>query len=339
MSPQQRLTHRFGSLATSATVGLLLCAAGARSQEPSAFSEAIEYAQARTVKIYGAGIASVAGYASGLIVSAEGDILTAQGVYLSSDHLRVGLADGSIHPAKVVRRDLPLQVALLKIEVPTPDHFDLSQPADVKKGDWVLAVSNAFKVADGREPLSVNLGVFSLRTRVEAKRGVQDVEYQGDAVLIDAITSNPGASGGAVVAADGKLIGMIGKIIESKQTNTRLNYAVPADQLKLFLDGKSVAESVEPGKKATLGLRLFLLGGRRGPAFVDRVAPGGPAASAGLRPDDLIVSLAGQVVRDVSDFEQKVALLVPGREVAVVVKRQGQLLELTLTPAAEEESK
>jgi serine protease Do len=272
-------------------------------------------------------------------VSAEGDIVTAQGVYLSSDHLRVGLADGSIHPAKVVRRDLSLQLALLKIDVPTPEFFDLSQQPEVQKGDWVLAVSNAFKVADGREPLSVNLGIYSLRTRVEAKRGVQDVEYDGDAVLIDAITSNPGAAGGAVVAADGRLVGMIGKIIESKQTNTRLNYAVPVDLLKKFHDGQSMVVSVEPRQKATLGLRLFLLGGRRGPAFVDRVVTGGPAAKAGLRPDDLIVSLAGGVVRDVSDFEQKVELLTPGREVALVVKRQGQLLELTVTPAPAEDPK
>jgi len=318
---------------------MLLCG-GVRADEHSAFSEAIEYAQARTVKIYGAGIAHVAGYATGIVVSSEGDILTAQGVYLSSDHLRVGLPDGSLHPAKVIRRDMPLQAALLKIEVPTPEFFDLADEAKVKKGDWVLAVSNAFKVADGREPLSVNLGVYSLRTRVEAKRGVQDVEYAGDAVIIDAITSNPGASGGAVVAADGKLVGMIGKIIESKQTNTRLNYAVPADQLKLFLDNQSTVASVtQSNQKPTLGLRMFQLGGRRGPAFVDRVAAGGPAASAGLRPDDLIVSIAGQVVRDLDDFEQKAALLTPGRETPLVVKRQGRLLELTITPAAAEDSK
>jgi serine protease Do len=235
---------------------------------------------------------------------------------------------------------MPLQAALLKIEVATPEFFDLSEDSKVQKGDWVLAVSNAFKVADGREPLSVNLGVYSLRTRVDAKRGVQDVEYAGDAVLIDAITSNPGASGGAVVTADGKLVGMIGKILESKQTNTRLNYAVPSDQLKLFLDNQAtVANVAQSNQKAVLGLRMFQLGGRRGPAFVDRVAPGGPAAQAGLRPDDLIVSLNGQVVRDLDDFEQKAETLTPGRETPLVVKRQGKLLELTITPAAAEDSK
>jgi serine protease Do len=317
---------------------LLVFAVTARpslAQRPSAFSEAIEYAQARTVKIYGAGIGRVAGYATGLIVSAEGDILTSQGVYLSSENLRVGLPDGSLHPARVVRRSLPLQAALLKIDAPTPNHFDLAQPVEIRKGDWVLAVSNAFKVADGREPLSVNLGVFSLRTRVEAKRGVQDVDFEGDALLIDAITSNPGAAGGAVVTADGKLVGMIGKIIESKQTNTRLNYAVPTDQLARFLAGQEqLADTTQPKQKATLGLRLFTLGGRRGPAYIDRIAPGGAAARAGLRPDDLIVSINGQVVRDVEDFGKKLDTLTPKVEVPLVIKRRGKVLQLKITPDA-----
>ncbi|MEQ8787853.1 MAG: S1C family serine protease [Pirellulaceae bacterium] len=335
-------THRTAgrhptSLVWLAALLLVLCgfAESLQAQQPSAFAEAIEYAQQRTVKIYGAGIARVAGYATGILVSAEGDILTSQGVYLSSENLRVGLPDGSIHPAKVIRRSLPLQTALLKIDAPTPNHFDLAQPVEIKKGDWVLAVSNAFKVADGREPLSVNLGVFSLRTRVEAKRGVQDIDFDGDALLIDAITSNPGAAGGAVVTADGKLVGMIGKIIESKQTNTRLNYAVPTDQLALFLAGQTPVVAVDqPPQKATLGLRLFMLGGRRGPAYVDRIAPGGAAARAGLRADDLIISINGQVVRDVDDFDEKINLLRPRVEAQMVVKRRGQVLQIKITPDA-----
>lgn len=328
---------------------LAACAPSANAQEeqmpvgaepPSAFAAAIDFAQQRTVKVYGAGIGHVAGYATGLIVSPEGDILTIQGVYLSSDHLRVGLPDGSIHPAKVIRRSLPLQTALLKIEAATPNYYELSKPAVVRKGDWVLAVSNAFKVADVREPLSVNLGVFSLRTRVEAKRGVQDVDFDGDAMIIDAIISNPGAGGGAVVTADGRLVGMIGKIIESKQTNTRLNYAVPVDQLKLFLDGQTPQLAADqPQQKATLGLRLFLLGGRRGPAYVDRVTPSGPAAQAGLRPDDLIVSIDGQVVRDLQDFQDKAERLTPGREVVLVIKRRGKVMPLKIVPAASEDEK
>ena len=317
----------------------LLLVAPAAAEEQGAFTKAIEHAQQRTVKIYGAGIARVAGYATGLVVSDEGHILTAQGVYLSGERLRVGLPDGSIHPATVVRRSLPLQVALLKIDQATPDYFNLADQPKVRRGDWVLAVSNAFKVADGSEPLSVTLGVASLRTRVDAKRGVQDIDYQGEALMIDAITSNPGAPGGAVVTSEGRLVGMIGKIIESKRTNTRLNYAVPIDQLQQFFAGQAQVAAPPPATaKATLGIRLFTLSGPRGPAYVDRLEAGGPAVKAGLKPDDLIVSLDGQLVRSARDYQSKLDSLRPGREIAVVVKRRGRVIELTITPAAAAEN-
>jgi len=66
-----------------------------------------------------------------------------------------------MYPAVVVRRSIDLQAALLKIDAQTPDYFDLSQPAGAEPADWLLAVSNAFKVAEGKAPLSVNIGVFS----------------------------------------------------------------------------------------------------------------------------------------------------------------------------------
>src|SRR5207237_2339300 len=134
----------------------------------------------------------------------------------------------------------------------------------------------------------VNIGVLSLRLPIDARRGVQDSPYQAEAILYDAITSNPGAEGGAVVTADGKLVGMIGRVIESKSSGTRLNYAVPADLLAKFVSGEEsppVTPTSNSAVKADLGIRLFALGGRRGPAYIDRVTPGSPAASAGLKTD------------------------------------------------------
>jgi serine protease Do len=299
------------------------------------FQAAIDYAQKRTVKLYGAGIGREPGYASGILVSTDGQILTAQGVYLSGERLRITLPDGSTHQATLQRRSQNLQLALLKVDAQTPDYFNLSDPTPAKQGDWVLAVSNAFKVADGSEPLSVNLGIVSLRTRLEAKRGFSEIPYDGDVLLIDAITSNPGAPGGAVVTADGRLAGLIGRIIEGKTTNTRLNYVVPADLLAQFLAGKEPAPTVvASGAKGELGIRLFGLGGRKGPAFIDRVVAGSPAAKAGLKSDDLIVSLAGHVVHDSLDFKKLVESLRAGQEITVVVKRNNQLVTVQLVPVA-----
>lgn len=302
-----------------------------------AFAGAVEQAQRRTVKIFGAAIGRSPGYGTGIIVSDKGEILTAQGVHLGASNLRVTLADGSTHQATVVRRSQELQLALLKIETPTPDYFDLSSPMAAEQGDWILAVSNAFKVAEGREPLSVNIGVLSLRTRLDTRRGVQDFPYTGDVYLYDAITSNPGAAGGAVVTTEGKLVGMIGRVIEARATNTRLNYAVPADLLAKFVRGEETAPMVAAGNatKADLGIRLFALGGRKSPAYIDRVAPGSPAAMAGLRADDLVVTIGGQVIRDAGEFRRVVDSLQVGQEILIEVKRKNELIGVKITPVAE----
>jgi S1-C subfamily serine protease len=327
-------------LALIAALACLFTAVSSRADEDeaNAFAAAIDYAQKRTVKLYGAGIGREPGYASGILVSADGQILTAQGIYLSGERLRITLPDGSSHQATLVRRSQNLQLALLKIEAQTPDFFNLPEQAPVKQGDWVLAVSNAFKVADGDEPLSVNLGIVSLRTRLEAKRGFSDIPYDADVLLIDAITSNPGAPGGAVMTADSRLAGLIGRIIEGKTTNTRLNYVVPTDLLAQFLAGKEPAPVVAAsGAKGELGIRLFGLGGRKGPAFIDRVVAGSPAAKAGLKADDLVVSLAGQVVHDSLDYKKIVESLRAGQEITVVVKRNNQLVTVQIVPVAVEE--
>jgi serine protease Do len=319
---------------------LALLLASPLAAEEHDFSAAIEYAQPRLVKVYGAGIGRSPGYATGLIVSPDGDILTAQGVHLAASSLRVTLPDGETHIAQVVRRSPELQAALLKIEAKTPEYFDLEQPAVVEPGDWILALSNAFKVAEGPEPLSVNVGVLTLKTRLEARRGVQDFPYHGDVLLIDAITSNPGAAGGAIISAEGKLVGMIGKVIEGKNTNTRLNYAVPTNLLHDFLTKpeSSLASNDVPttndAAPGDLGIRLFALGGRRAPAYVDRVVAGSPAASAGLKTDDLVISVDGQAVRSADDFKRLVAMLKIGQQVVVEVKRKNELLSLRMTAVA-----
>jgi serine protease Do len=301
-----------------------------------AFAEAIQIAQRRTVKIYGAGIGRSPAYASGILISSTGDVLTGNGVYLGAENLRVTLPDGTTYPATVVRRSQSLQIAQLKIEANTPDFFEIPEKPAAGKGDWILAVSNAFKVADRAEPLSVNIGVLSLRTQLDARRGINDFPYEGDVYLYDAITSNPGAAGGAVVSTEGKLVGMIGRVIESKSTNTRLNYAVPADTLLKFMAGEEaeplVTQIPSAGAKGELGIRLFVLGGRKSPAFIDRVIPNSAAAKAGLKTDDMVISIGGEIVRNAGDYNRLAEILKAGVEVTIEVKRKNELLTIKLMP-------
>lgn len=316
-------------------MGFLVTPATTMGQElDGAFEKAIERAQKRMVKVYGATAGRVDGYASGVVVSNDGRILTMQGVYLDGNNTRVTLSDGMTYPATILRRHRSLQLALLKIDVPTPDFFQLPDHPVGEKGDWVLSLSNAFKVADGVEAMSVNLGVISLRTKIDARLGTRDVAYSGDLVVIDAITSNPGAGGGAVVTADGELVGTIGRVINSSETNTRLNYAVPVDTLSQFVRGELKTEKAQrpSGKQevAELGVRLFTLGGRNQPAYIDRVIRDSPADKIGLKPDDLIISINGGKVGNIRDYDLIMKSMSPGDELIMIVKRKQNLLRVTV---------
>lgn len=307
-----------------------------------AFRDAVDYAQKRCVRIYGSGAGRERGFATGLIVSPDGHVLTAQGMYLQGDSVRVVLPDGRRHEAEELRRSEKLQAVLLKIDAKTPLYFDLSEDPHVEQGDWVFAISNAFNVASLDEPLSVNLGIVSVRAEMEARHRRQDVPYEGEILLVDAITSNPGAPGGAVCTLDGKLAGMIGKLFESVNTRTRINYAVPTDMLRRFVEGKddepappeAPAITQAPGQGAYVGIRLFTLSGDKAPAYVDSVAPGSPAQAAGVRKDDLVLAIGQEIVRNCREYADAVARLRPGQPVRLMLKRGMTIQTAVLTPTA-----
>ena len=317
-------------------VALLLTPATMGQTEPTNqfLHKLIEQTAPKMVKVYGAGTGRVEGYATGFVVSSDGQILTSQGVFLDGRQVRVVLADGTEHQATILKRDRIKQIALLKITASTPKYFELADKKIGEKGDWIIAVSNAFKVAEKTEPLSAMIGIISLRTSMEAKLNRRAVAYRGELILIDPITSNPGANGGAVVTMDGKLAGMIGKIINSSETNTRLNYAVPLSELYRFVkgNGENQVTATTSRKKADLGIKLFKHGGRGGPAYVDRVVRGGPAAEAKLKPDDLIITLAGEKVGNLRQYDDAIGKLTPGEEVVVVVKRGLEMIRVPITP-------
>ena len=304
-------------------------------REPNALQLAIEIGQPRMAKVVGAGAGRVEGYGTGTVVSADGLIVTSQGVFLDGPSIRVILADGSEHLATIMKRNRQLQLALLKIDHATPDYFELSSEPIGQKGDWVIALSNAFKVADKQEPMSVMLGIIAFRTAIDARLTERDVAYRGEMILIDAITSNPGAAGGAVLDLDGKIVGIVGKIINSSETNTRLNYAVPSNLVADFVSGKlDQADSTAAALAGTaeLGIKMLELGGKKNPAYVDRVVAGSPAEIAGVKVDDLVVSLGGEKIGTIRDYQTALDKLTPEEETILVVKRGLELLRLPITP-------
>jgi serine protease Do len=313
------------------------------------------------VKIFGAGgFRGVTAYCTGVLVSPDGDILTVYSPTLDSENIRVHLYDGTRHQAELVAADPRLDVALLRLkdrerfkDLPL-DHFDLTRPPpEVKVGDWVLAFSNQFEIATRDEPVSVQRGVIAAITPFAGRRGVHEAPYKGTAYIVDAITNNPGAHGGALTTRKGELIGVIGKELKNTLTETWVNYAMRVKDLAEFVakarrgEYKPVPrEDDKPreDKKAFHGVVLVPDVLDRTPPYVEEVVPGSPAAKAGLKPDDLVVfirlprpdgtGLEERVVTSCKVFRDTLAPLDPGTAVTLVVRRGTQLvsIELRLEP-------
>ena len=326
----------------------LSCRLSADAQPAGAgqFDRAIEAGLKRVVKLYGGGFGREHGYGSGALVSPDGLIVTTLSVLIESPALRVVLPDGRRYPAKIVKRDQRRQLALLKIEVEGTAYFNLDYDGRISPGDWVVAASNVFKVADGPEPVSVSIGVLAGRADLAARRRAQDYGYTGEVLITDVIVAAPGAAGGVLLDVEGRFVGLIGKPVISKRTNTWINYALPRAAVAAFIDETQNADLSEDSAasdpatasaRPDLGLLLFDVGGRGRPAYVERVRKDSPAHNAGVRPNDLVISLAGDPIETCAQYYQKRDDLRVGDIVEIVVKRGDEVLTFELTAGGRKE--
>jgi serine protease Do len=340
--------------AVAAPTAPLPSPAAALTPTPPGLPEIAAQAARRIVKLYGAGIGGEHGYASGVIVSPDGRVVTVLGLFLETTNLRAVTPDGHVYHAEVTYRDEYRQLALLKL-ARHPDNVDTEAPvdqqlaamdleafvpagsSDLRPGDWVLSVGNNFKVAEGDEPVSVLKGIVSGRTRIDAARGVQTFPFRGEVLVLDAITSTPGGPGSALIDLNGRWVGLVGKIVSARQTNTFLNYAYPIEEVQAFLrDAESGAQSATrpvslDAPAGFHGIRLSSIAYRRQLPFVQRVAPGSPAAQAGVKADDLIVSANGTAIPHARAFNELCERLRPGDELSLVIKRGEQLVSIRFT--------
>jgi serine protease Do len=322
-------------------VGFLLLAALAGSAAGS-IVEAVDQVQPKIVKIYGAGgFHGLEKYQSGILISSEGHILTAQSHVLDTDELVAVLADGRKFPAKLLGADPRLEVAVLKIDAAGVPHFDLAKAVKLDAGALVLALSNLFGVAQGNEPASVQKGTVSVVARLEARRGAYETPYRGPVYVLDVTTNNPGAAGGALVTRGGELAGMLGKELRNSLNNTWLNYALPIDELRQSVEeirsGKFVAREPDGGRKPPRPLDLPSRGivlipdvVERTPPYVDRVQPGSVADKAGLRPDDLILLLGDRLVPSCKALASDLQYVDNDDEIKLTVLRGQDLIEFSL---------
>jgi serine protease Do len=314
----------------------------AASAGPS-LAEVIGTVQPKIVKIYGAGgLRGLEAYQSGFLVSAEGHIVTVWSYVLDTDEITVTLNDGRKYKAQLVGTDPRLDLAVLKVEGEGLPSFKLEEALEVDAGTRVLAFSNLFGVATGDEAASVQKGAVAVKTSLAARRGAYETPYNGPVYVLDAMTNNPGAPGGALVTHRGELIGLLGKELRNSQNNTWLNYAIPIDQLRETVAaieaGKFMPRSLDDTtKKSENPVNLKLLGIvlvpdvlERTPPFIDEVRAGSVAAKAGLRPDDLLLFVNGRLVQSCKALNGELDYLDREEAVQLTVVRGQQLIEISL---------
>lgn len=298
------------------------------------------------VKVHGAsGLRTITSYASGLVVSEQGHILTLNQVLVQKDRTRVVLYDGSIHDAQVLPENEQLGVVLLKIDPARAAGrlHPVWPPGDgaplFRTGQFVVSIGNCFRLAEFSEKVSATFGVVVGRANTALRYRLSDVKYDGDLILTDAC-NNPGHYGGGLFDLQGNWIGLNLRLLESKETNTMLSAAIPSRDLLPYLEEhvhgrlhEAVATRVVP---VYTGIVLFQQAGRQSPpAYVDRIERDSPAAVLGLRPDDLIVRIDDYAVRSCKEFREVLEKFRPGQTVQLTYKRGTTVLQAPLTLAEE----
>lgn len=309
-----------------------------------AASDSVEQSLSKVVKIFGAGgISSLEAYGTGFLVSPNGHIVTVWSHLLDTGDVSVVLNDGRRFNAKFLKGNALLDLAVLKIDADDHDFpfFDLRETTEAVPGTRVLGFSNMFKVATGDEPVSVVHGVVAVRTRLSARRGAYGAAYEGPVYIVDAVTNNPGAAGGALTTLDGKLIGMIGRELRNAESNTWMNYAIPLKELRGPIEdilsgrfspppSKPAGDSLPRFSPLDFGLVMVPDVVYRTPAYVESVVEGSPSAKAGMHTDDLIVFVNDELVQSNRVLKSILGRLDPGDPVRVVVRRKEKLVSLRL---------
>lgn len=323
---------------------LAVAASASPASAQTSFAEVVASVQPKMVKIYGAGgLTGLEAYQSGFLVSGEGHILTVWSYVLDAEVVTVMLDDGRRFQAELLGMDPRLEIAVLKIDAADVAHFNLDASVALEPGQRVLAFSNLFGVATGNEPTSVLHGSVAAKTELAARRGAFETNYRGPVYVVDAMTNNPGAAGGALTDRRGQIAGLLGKELRSSLSNTWLNYAIPVSELvSAFEDIRagrsrpSVRAQDEKKPKefhqlALLGIQLVPDFLQKTPPFIEGVRAGSPAAKAGLKPDDLVLFVNGRLVPSCKLLADELEYIDRIDQVQLTLQRGQELIEVSLT--------
>jgi len=264
---------------------------------------------------------------SGVIISADGYIVTNNHVILGSDDIEVSLNDNRIFKAELIGSDPSTDLAVLKIEEKNLVAITIGNSDDLRVGEWVLAVGNPFNLSS-----TVTAGIVSAKARniqiLQDKYAVESF-IQSDAAV------NPGNSGGALVNVNGELVGINTAIASPTGTYAGYAFSVPSNIVKKVLEDILKYGVVQRGY---LGVNIraidkktyedYKLKTREG-VFIEGVLENGAADDAGVKPGDVIIQIENKKINSAAELQEVIARQRPGDKVKVVINRQGKVIDLT----------
>jgi serine protease Do len=270
------------------------------------------------------GAQSAVAVGSGFIISPEGMILTNAHVVQGADEVTVKLADKREFPAKVLGADARTDVAVLKIEASGLPAVKIGDPSKTRVGEWVAAIGSPFGLES-----TVTAGIVSAKSRaLPDERLVPFIQTD--------VAVNPGNSGGPLFNLSGEVVGINSMIYSRTGGYMGVSFAIPIDVAM-----KVERELVKYGKvtRGRIGVVIqsvnqplaesFGLDKAKG-ALIAKVEPQSPAAKAGLKPGDVILSWNGQPISESTDLPTLVANTPPGSQASLVVWRAGAQQALRL---------
>lgn len=270
------------------------------------------------------------GFGSGVIISNDGFILTNNHVIENAQNIKVILNDKREFEARLVGTDPNTDIALLKIEEKDLPYLTYGDSNKLKLGEWVLAVGNPFNLTS-----TVTAGIVSALGR-------DDLNLSGDASRVEAFIQtdaavNPGNSGGALVNQHGNLVGINTAIYSRTGSFAGYSFAVPISiAKKVVKDLKEFGEVQRALLGVTMGsvnadiaeeLGLENIAG----AVVSSVVENGAAKEAGIKAKDVIIEVGGQKIKTAGDLQVKIGQYRPGDDVAIVVLRDNERKQFTVT--------
>ncbi|MBI4745677.1 MAG: DegQ family serine endoprotease [Deltaproteobacteria bacterium] len=260
---------------------------------------------------------------SGFIISKDGYILTNTHVIENATEIKVSLSDEKVYEAEVVGRDPKTDIALIKIKANGDlSAVSLGNSEELEVGDWVIAIGNPFGLDQ-----TVTAGIVSAKGRVIGA-GQYDNFIQTDASI------NPGNSGGPLFNTKGEVVGINTMIFSPSGGNVGIGFAIPVNMAKELLP-----QLKEKGKvtRGWLGVMIqhvtpelaesFGMSKEKGALIAD-VVKGSPAEVAGIKRGDIVLRYNGSDVDKMNNLSRLVAATLVGKEVELLILREGKEMRL-----------